>query len=42
MKMGELDRKIFIDSLEVLAYCAIKACGKTPVGFNDELMTFRI
>lgn len=42
MRRGELDRKIFIDSLEVLAYSAIRACGKIPVGFDDELMMFRI
>ena len=36
-----LSDELFIDSLEVLAYSAIKMCGKTPVGFSDELMGFR-
>lgn len=38
---GGLSDKLFIDSLEVLAYSAIRMCGKTPVGFSDELMSFR-
>lgn len=29
----ELDASVFIDSLDVLAYRTIEACGKTPVGF---------
>lgn len=33
---------IFLDSLEVLAYSAIKMCGKTPVGFDDRLMNFAV
>ena len=32
----------FIDSLEVLALKTIKMCGKTPVGFSDEMMKFVI
>ena len=40
-KDGGLSDKLFIDSLEVLAYSAIKMCGKTPVGFSGELMSFR-
>ena len=40
-KRGGLSDELFIDSLEVLAYSAIRMCGKTPVGFNDELMKFR-
>ena len=40
-KDGELSDGLFIDSLEVLAYSAIRMCGKTPVGFSDELMSFR-
>lgn len=38
---GGLSDKLFIDPLEVLAYSAIRMCGKTPVGFGDELMNFR-
>ncbi len=40
-KNGALSDGLFIDSLEVLAYSAIRMCGKTPVGFGDELMSFR-
>lgn len=29
----DLDPSVFIDSLDVLAYRTIEACGKTPVGF---------
>ena len=39
---GALDSDIFIDSLEVLAYSAIKLCGKQPVGFGARLMNFKI
>ena len=39
---GALDGRIYVDSLEVLAYSSIRACGKTPVGFDAELMSFRI
>ncbi len=39
---GSLDRSIFIDSLEVLALSAIKMCGKTPQGFDTELMNFKV
>lgn len=39
---GALDGKIYVDSLEVLAYSSIRACGKTPTGFDEELMSFRI
>ena len=38
---GGLSDGLFIDSLEVLAYSAIRMCGKTPTGFSDELMRFR-
>ena len=31
-KLG-LDDELFVDSLDVLAYRTIVACGKTPVGF---------
>ena len=31
----------FLDSLEVLAYSAIKMCGKEPEGFSPELMNFK-
>ena len=40
-KNGGLSDGLFIDSLEVLAYSAIRMCGKTPVGFSEELMRFR-
>jgi aspartate racemase len=29
-----------VDSLEVLALCAIRYCGKEPVGFDNSLMNF--
>lgn len=32
----------FVDSLEVLALKTIKMCGKTPVGFSDEMMKYII
>lgn len=34
LKEQGLDDTIFLDSLEVLAYKTILACGKTPVGFS--------
>ncbi len=37
-----LKNKGFVDSLEVLAYSAIKMCGATPVGFDDALMNFKV
>ena len=39
---GALDENIFIDSLEVLAYSAIKLCGKEPIGFDEHLMNFKV
>ncbi len=30
----------FVDSLEVLALCAIRYCGKEPTGFDSSLMKF--
>ncbi len=36
----ELD-DYFTDSLEVLALCSIKLCGKTPYGFEEALMKFQ-
>ena len=36
-KLG-LDDELFIDSLDVLAYRTILACGKTPVGFPSSFM----
>ncbi len=39
---GVLSDSLFIDSLEVLAYSAIRLCGKTPQGFDESLMSFRI
>ena len=39
---GALDDRIYVDSLEVLAYSSIRACGKTPMGFDSDLMSFRI
>ena len=41
-KDGALDAGVYVDSLEVLAYSSIKACGKTPVGFDADLMNFGI
>ena len=41
-RTGALDGTVFLDSLEVLAYSAIKMCGKTPVGFDPHLMNFKI
>ena len=36
-KLG-LDDELFVDSLDVLAYRTILACGKTPVGFPSSFM----
>ena len=33
LKKEGLDDELFVDSLDVLAYRTILACGKTPVGF---------
>ena len=33
LKKEGLDEELFVDSLDVLAYRTILACGKTPVGF---------
>ena len=41
-RQGGLDTDVFIDSLEVLAYSAIKMCGKIPVGFDGRLMNFAV
>ena len=41
-RCGGLDEGVFIDSLEVLAYSAIKLCGKTPIGFDARLMNFAV
>jgi aspartate racemase len=34
LKKEGLDEDLFVDSLDVLAYRTILACGKTPVGFH--------
>lgn len=34
LKKEGLDNDLFVDSLDVLAYRTILACGKTPVGFS--------
>lgn len=34
LKKQGLDDELFVDSLDVLAYRTILACGKTPVGFS--------
>ena len=34
LKRQGLDSALFVDSLEVLAWKAILACGKTPMGFS--------
>ena len=39
---GGLDGELFIDSLEILAYSAIRMCGKTPIGFDETIMSFRV
>ena len=36
LKRQGLDSSLFVDSLEVLAWKAILACGKTPVGFPSD------
>lgn len=41
-RQNKLDEGLFIDALEVLAYSAIRMCGKTPVGFCDRLMEFKV
>ncbi len=41
-RTGLLGADVFVDSLEVLAYSAIRMCGKTPIGFDDALMELRI
>ncbi len=41
-RTGALDALLFVDSLEVLAYSAIKMCGKLPTGFDERLMNFKI
>ena len=33
LKKQGLDDELFVDSLDVLAYRTILACGKTPIGF---------
>ena len=33
IKKEGLDEEFFVDSLDVLAYRTILACGKTPIGF---------
>ncbi len=40
LKKNHLSDPRFIDSTEVLALSAIRACGKAPVGFDDDLMHF--
>ena len=34
----DLDEDLYLDSTEILALRTILRCGKTPVGFSDELM----
>lgn len=41
-RMGALEIGYFIDSLEVLAYSAIRMCQKEPMGFDDALMAFKV
>ncbi len=36
LRQAGLDRSVFVDSLEVLAYRTIVACNKTPIGFPEE------
>ena len=35
LRQSGLDREIYVDSLEVLAYRTIVACNKTPIGFPE-------
>ena len=35
LKKQGLDASLYVDSLEVLAYRTILACGKTPIGFDQ-------
>jgi len=39
LKKEGLDDKIFVDSLDVLAYQTIRSCGKTPFGFPSSFRT---
>lgn len=39
---GRLCGEDVVDSLEVLAYSAIRMCNKTPVGFDEGLMNFKV
>ncbi|MBQ8311313.1 MAG: aspartate/glutamate racemase family protein [Clostridia bacterium] len=39
LKKEGLGDEIFVDSLDVLAYRTIKACGKTPIGFPASFET---
>lgn len=41
-RSGKLSGEMFLDSLEVLAYSAIKMCGKIPIGFDEPLMNFNV
>ena len=41
-RSDKLSDGLFVDSLEVLAYSAIKMCQKTPKGFDASLMEFKI
>ena len=40
LKRNHLSDARFIDSMEVLALSAIRRCGKEPVGFDADLMSF--
>ena len=40
LKKHHLSDPRLIDSMEVLALSAIRACGKEPIGFDDDLMQF--
>lgn len=40
LKKHHLSDPRFIDSMEVLALAAIRACGKEPIGFDGDLMSF--
>lgn len=42
LKKEGLDDELFVDSLDVLAYRTIVACGKTPVGFAPSFETAEV
>ena len=41
LKKQGLDNALFVDSLEVLAFRTITACGKTPIGFDESFLSLQ-